>query len=151
ISAFDTPNLAGLNLEGLLALSEDDLDRNTAPYLTTRRWVKEKYADLGPDHPTWESRVLGRFPRQSDNALFSLTWLEQAKVRERKEEGEVWAGLDVAGPGEDETVLCIRQGSKILKIHTWSQADPRGSVLAALQPFQRGLKGLNVDSVRIGS
>ena len=37
ISAFDTPNLQGLSLESLLELDEGELDRNTHPYLTTRR------------------------------------------------------------------------------------------------------------------
>jgi hypothetical protein len=37
IGAFDTPNLAGLDLESLLALNEDELDQNVRPYLTARR------------------------------------------------------------------------------------------------------------------
>src|SRR6266850_6112471 len=75
ISAFNTPNLAGLDLESLLALSEDELDQNVRPYLTTRRWVKEKFHEWGLGHPLWESRVLGNFPKQSQDALISLTWL----------------------------------------------------------------------------
>src|SRR5437016_6492136 len=85
IGAFDTPNLAGLDLESLLALNDDELDENVRPYLTTRRWVKEKYHEWGPGHPLWESRVLGNFPKQSQDALISLTWLEQAKQRKLRE------------------------------------------------------------------
>ena len=72
IGAFDTPNLAGLDLESLLALSEDELDHTVRPYLTTRRWVKEKYLEWGPGHASWESRVLGNFPKQAQDALISL-------------------------------------------------------------------------------
>ena len=82
IGAFDTPNLAGLDLESLLALNEDELDQNVRPYLTTRRWVKEKFHEWGLGHPLSESRVLGNFPKQAQDALISLTWLEQAKQRE---------------------------------------------------------------------
>src|ERR1035437_7572045 len=82
ISAFDTPNLKGLTLEALLKLSEEELDDNPVPYLTTRRWVTEKYHEWGPNHPLWESRVLGNFPAQAEDALLSLTWLELAKIRE---------------------------------------------------------------------
>jgi hypothetical protein len=65
----------------LLEMSEGELNDNSRPYLTTRRWVKEKSLEWGPAHPLWESRVLGNFPQQSENALLSLTWLEQAKLR----------------------------------------------------------------------
>ncbi len=84
ISAFDTPNLQrGLTLESLLELPDEELDNNPVPYLTTRRWVHEKYREWGPGHPLWESRVLGNFPTQSEDALLSLAWLEKAKYRRR--------------------------------------------------------------------
>jgi phage terminase large subunit len=149
ISAFDTPNLEGVTLEDLLVMSDEELDRNPWPFLTTRRWVKEKFHEWGLEHPLWESRVMGNFPLQSEDSLFSLTWLEQAKLR-TEGDGEVWAGLDVGGPGEDETVICVRRGSRIVVLRGWQQKDPRGDVAAALRPFKSELKGVNVDSVGVG-
>jgi phage terminase large subunit len=149
ISAFDTPNLQGITLEQLLQISEEELDQNPFPYLTSLRWVKEKHYEWGPGHPLWEARVLGAFPLQSEDALLSLTWLEQAKLREDGD-GEVKAGLDVAGPGKDETVLCVRRGPKIVLLRAWPDSDPRGKVIAALSPYRRELKQLNVDSIGIG-
>jgi phage terminase large subunit len=78
ISAFDSPNLAGLSLDAMLALPDDERDRNVRPYLVTRRWVKEKFHEWGVGHPLWEGRVCGQFPAQSDDALISLAWLEDA-------------------------------------------------------------------------
>jgi phage terminase large subunit len=151
ISAFDTPNLKGLTTESLLELPEEELDNNPVPYLTTRRWVKEKYHEWGPGHPLWESRVLGNFPAQAEDALLSLTWLEQAKIREHPvDEGILDGGLDVAGPGEDETVLAIRCGPKLLHLESWTESDPRGKVLAALEAFKGRIRRLNVDSAGIG-
>jgi phage terminase large subunit len=149
ISAFDTPNLEGITIESLLEMSEKELDQNPKPYLTTRRWVKEKYHEWGPGHPLWESRVLGNFPMQSEDALLSLTWLEQAKLR-TEGDGEVCAGIDVAGPGDDETALCVRRGPKIVLLRAWANPDPRGDLLAALFPFRDQMKTVNVDSVGIG-
>ena len=60
------------------------------------------------------------------------------------------AGLDVAGPGEDETVLCLRQGPRIILLRSWAGQDPRGDVLAALAPYRSKLKTINVDVVGIG-
>ena len=86
---------------------------------------------------------------QSEDALLSLTWLEQAKLR-TEGDGELSAGIDVAGPGEDETVLCIRRGPKIVLLETWANRDPRGDLVAALRPYKTQLKQVNVDSVGIG-
>jgi hypothetical protein len=166
ISAFDTPNFDGVSLTyrgddgrpvtlghgstDLLDLKEEELDTNIRPYLTTRRWVKEKFFEWGPGHPLWESRVCGNFPAQAEDALLSLAWLERAKNSERIGVGKVTAGLDVAGPGEDETVLTIRRGPQILLQKSWPQADPRGSVIAELNPYKPELEAVNVDSIGIG-
>jgi hypothetical protein len=151
ISAFDSPNLAGFNLDRLLALPEGELDRNARPYLVTRRWVREKFHEWGVGHPLWEARVLGQFPVQAEDALISLAWLEAAARRRALDSGgPVIAGLDVAGPGEDETVLAIRQGPNVLFIRAWAHADARGEVAAALAPYRGRIEVVNVDSVGIG-
>jgi phage terminase large subunit len=149
ISAFDTPNLQGVSLEDLLAMPDQELDQNPLAYLTSRRWVKERYLEWGADHPLWQSRVLGNFPLQAQDALLSLTWLEMAKLRVEGE-GDVFAGIDVAGPGDAETVLCVRRGPRIVLLKAWAGRDPRGEIVAALMPFKSQLKGVNVDSVGIG-
>ena len=56
----------------------------------------------------------------------------------------------MAGPGEDETVLCVRRGPRIVLLQAWAGKDPRGDVLAALMPFKDRLQSVNVDSVGIG-
>lgn len=149
ISAFDTPNLQGLSLETLLGMDDGELDQNTHPYLTSRRWVKEKFSEWGPGHPLWHARVLGNFPLQTEDALLSLAWLEAARDREGGQ-GDLCAGLDVAGPGEDETVLCVRRGPGVVLLRAWAGPDPRGEVLAALQPYRAQLKEVNVDTVGMG-
>lgn len=151
ISAFDTPNLAGLSLDDLLALPEDDLTINAQPYLTTRAWVRDTYSTWGIGSPMFQARVLGQFPTQSEDALLSLAWLEAAHGRPAADSGGmVTAGLDVAGPGEDETVLCIREQGAIVKLIAWPQADPRGEVVAELAPYRTRLDAVNVDSAGIG-
>jgi hypothetical protein len=151
ISAFNSPNLQGLTLADLLALPDADLDWAPRPYLVTRRWVREKYREWGPGHPLWEARVLGQFPTQAEDALISLAWLEMASQRPTENVGgPLVAGLDVAGPGEDETVLVVREGPSILALRAWAQADSRGAVAAALAPYRARLEAVNVDAVGIG-
>jgi phage terminase large subunit len=169
ISAFDTPNLKGtyfLDQLGeskrlgkkvpgdLLEATDEELDINTLPYLTTRRWVQEKYYEWGPGHPLWESRVLGNFPKQSPDALMSLTWLEEAGASQGIGVGKIKAGLDVAGPGEDESSLTVRRGGEIILHKQWNYSDPRGDIVICLRNLQERLKenieNINIDSIGIG-
>ncbi len=164
ISAFDTPNLSSLVadlprgasdealVERILALSEDQLDEAERPYLTSRRWVKEKWLEWGVHHNgLWDSRVMGRFPKQSTDALFTLAMLEQASWRENDKRRHVpCAGIDVAGPGEDETVLTITEGPNIMQQEWWNDPDPRGKVLAALRPWKMRDIIVKIDSAGLG-
>ena len=170
ISAFDTPNFFSIYLDipdengnmvrhgranaylDLMTLSEEQLDCNTRPYLCTRRWVKEMHEEWGPLHPYFQSRVLGEFPTQGDDALIPLSWLEKMKLKEAacRPEDRVRAGLDVAGPGEAETVLTVMKGDRLVLLKCWPQADPRGEIVAALMPYKEELESLNVDSIGVG-
>ncbi len=166
ISAFDTPNFDGISLSysgddgkpvtigkgerDLLSLPDEELDKNCRPYLTTKRWVKERFAEWGPGNHLWEARVCGRFPAQSEDALISLAWLEAAKARVRAGEGRITAGLDVAGPGEAETVLTLRRGCEVLSLDAWPDPDPRGKVVARLNEAKDELDAVNVDVIGIG-
>ena len=83
IYAFDGPNLKGVSLEQLLAMSDEQLDSNVRPYLTSRRWVRDRYLEwfngTAENRPLWHSRVLGEFPSESTNALIPLCALETAR------------------------------------------------------------------------
>ena len=151
ISAFDTPNLKGLTIDDLMGMSEAELDENPCPYLVTRRWVKERYEDWGPEDPRFQARVMGAFPTQGEDALVSLVWLEAASKREAIESaGGIVAGVDVAGPGKDETVVCIVQDGSILDLLAFGHADPRGEVVSVLRGYGERLALVNVDSIGIG-
>ena len=159
ISAFDTPNLQGVSIEQLLTMSEDELAIAPASYLVTRRWVKERYQRWGPDHPMYRARVLGEFPEQSEVSVYSLAWIEAASHDPPALPNDgvsrvMQVGIDVAGPGEDETVLVARVGGVIVAHKAWSLPDARGVLAAALgnlrarRGFQMG--PVVVDAVGIG-
>lgn len=150
ISAFDTPNLAGITLERLLELSEQELNQNPCPYLTTRGWVKEKYFEWGPGHPLWESRVLGNFPSADPYGLIPLTWVEFARMREPAlSTEELEAGVDVAEGGENETVACVRRGANVIAAKGWSDRDARGPVAEFLK--RHGVRKVKVDKIGVGA
>ncbi len=56
----------------------------------------------------------------------------------------------VAGPGEDEAVAYVRDGAHLVGFGAWSSADPRGEVVAFLNPFKQKFETVNVDAIGIG-
>lgn len=150
IDAFDTPNLRGVSIDDI-AQGTVDLDVEPKPYLVTRRWVAEQYREYGEAHPFWQARVRAQFPTQTDDSLFSLAWIEAAAMRPSVSgQGRRQAGIDVAGPGEDETVLYVREGPSIVDFGAWTGADPRGDVAAQLAVHRNLLDAVVVDATGIG-
>lgn len=153
IGAFDTPNLTGLTIDDVLAMSDAELDENERPYLITRRYVAEKYREWGPDHWEYLGRVLAQFPDQTVDSLFSRSWLDQAQSRPPSSPADapLIAAIDVAGPGEAETVLGVRRGNDIIDAEAWTKADPRAEVIASLKEWRKhGLQEVHIDSIGIG-
>jgi phage terminase large subunit len=104
------------------------------------------------------ARVLGEFPTQSAYSVFSVELIERAKrdptpqEQERLKTAYIQVGIDVAGPGEDETVVVVRSGGCILETHAFAEHDPRGRVAQVLGKWQRTgrLQYVVVDVVGIG-
>jgi len=154
ISAFDTPNLAGLTLEDLLALPDAALDENVAQYLTARRWTRERFGEWfngsNENSPLWQSRVLGEFPSSSSNALIPLSLLEAAQRSAVDPGGHIIIGVDPAGPGRDRTVATACAAGSILDVGVWTDADARGPVVAFIRKWADRLQIVRVDSAGLG-
>lgn len=144
ISAFDTPNLFNrkamrpYTIEEILSMPDAELDDVPHGSLVSRRWVKECYYDWGPDSPNYYSRVLGLFPTQSEWSVFSLEWIEGAN-RDPTEtelytaEGHwIQVGIDVAGGGDDETVLYARVDGIIIAKFVYRDRNPGGRIISDL-------------------
>lgn len=150
ISAFDTPNLAGVTIEQLLEMSEAELDYAPFPNLIRRRWVKDRYLRWGPGNPRYISRVLGEFPGASEFAVFDLASITHAQREPTAQElaradgCHIQVGIDVAGPGDDETAACARVNGIRIAHEQWSHTDANIPVanwlhnLRQTQPYQLG-------------
>jgi hypothetical protein len=154
ISAFDTPNMSGLTLDALLKLPDAELDHNGAPYLATRRWVRERYGEWYnggiSNSPLWASRVLSLFPESTSNALIPRHLLEEARRPPVDPLTDIVVGVDVAGPGRDRTVCCACAGGAILDVGIYSDSDARGVVLAFLRKWSSRVRVVRIDSAGIG-
>ena len=166
ISAFDTPNFQTVDgrtitAEELMAMSPEELAYRPFPSLVTREWVRERLKVWGPKHPKYIARVLGEFPSDDPASVYPLSWIERARREPTEAELRqatqlsIQVGIDVAGAGDDETVLTARIGGIVLEQHFWSDPDPRGPVLAALGRLRHNklryrLGTIVVDTVGIG-
>ena len=135
-------------------MSDEELDDNTHPFLTTRRWVKDRWAEWfngSPENsPLWQSRVLGEFPSASSNALIPLALLEAA-CRPAIDHGEqVIIGVDPAGPGRDRTVAVACAGGAILDVGVFTDANAEGPTIQFIRKWRDRVKIVRVDSAGIG-
>lgn len=142
ISAYDTPNfnIPGYELrERNFIVSEshpeywknrlgpyfDHKENKTVnlptPYLTTPEFVESIIRTYGTTSPQYVSRVLGRFPEQSEEALFSMTELDDGmkpasqEMLEKAALSPLVLGVDVARFGNNLSV-CVGWQDPILRI-----------------------------------
>jgi phage terminase large subunit len=140
ISAFDTPNFAGKGM--------------VRPYLVTRQWVDDMRIKWGETNPLWYARILGEFSPVSLDTLIALQFIESAQTRweEAKETDPCEFGVDVARQGDDETVIAIRKGNKLLPLTYLRKNDTMevaGAVANAAAEY--GPTSIKVDAVGIGA
>ncbi len=91
----------------------------------SQAYVAQMADQYGEDSNVYRVRVLGEFPLEEDSVLVPLHLVEAALHREVAAQRlmPVW-GLDVARFGSDDTVLCKRQGNRVLEpLTVWRHRD----------------------------
>lgn len=116
ISAFDTPTFTG----------EGDF-----PFLISEQYVEQKKREWGEDSPLYEVYILGNFPSGEGDRLIPFSLAEAATV-DKKIQSEVTdmvaMGVDTARFGEDENVLYVRKGLKVIDSLIWRKSDTEGCI-----------------------
>lgn len=88
-------------------------------------WAEARLRQWGERSPVYQAKVIGNFPEQADNALLSLTWIEEARERELTPDLEVppHAGVDVARFGRNDSVWMKGRGDIVLEAEIWHGND----------------------------
>ncbi len=88
-------------------------------------YVEEMKAKYGEDSNIYRVRVLGEFPREDDDVVIPLEWIEAAKTRDIEPiVGPVVWGVDVARFGNDRTAVCKRMLNHVLEpVTSWAHVD----------------------------
>ena len=93
-----------------------NLSEHTLAQLPNTGWVEQRRAAWGEASPLWMSKVLGQFPLQSVNTLFSRETLNKGhdtKVRPEYR-GKRVLGVDLARFGPDYSVVYMAEEGKVL-------------------------------------
>ena len=122
IPCFLTPNFTknGIKtVEQLKAMTRDEVKALPLVYpeLVTPLWAWERMDDWGEDSPIFQSRVLAKFPEESDATLIPLYMVEEAlsTILTEKENPLFWEkrqiGIDCARFGNDLSVFTAVKGN----------------------------------------
>lgn len=92
--------------------------KEVIPGMASKAWLEEFQRDYSPnyeDDPQYQIRVLALFPQQASSAWIPLVKIKNAIGRKFEGSDDVKVGgLDVAGPGSDESVFCTLKGPQML-------------------------------------
>lgn len=154
ISAFDTPNLVSNNIktiEQVASMNDSELKElnKPFPFLITPEWIKEQIEYYGEDSPFVQSRILAEYPDSSINSLIPFDKLE-AMLGKTLPLGDCIYGIDIAGEGDDNTVVLKRRGGQIMKIQSVNGYDASQSpdFIADILKMEHG--HAYIDSAAIG-
>lgn len=116
------------------------------------QWIE----DYGEDSDFVRVRVKGMFPRASSSQFISEELVTAAQGRDNiphlYNHMPVLVGVDVARFGDDQSVILIRQGTAVLKIHKYREKDTMqlsGLVTEAIKTWKP--QNVFVDEVGIGA
>jgi phage terminase large subunit len=123
----------------------------------SKQYVEEMKTRYGEDSNAFRVRVLGEFPKRSDDTVIPLEIIEAATMRDiviDPKADEVW-GLDVARFGNDSSALTKRKGKVVPTApKVWKGLDTMqltGALVAEYNVSEQKPKAIMVDVIGIGA
>ena len=100
------------------------IDSRTAR-MTNKELIDTWIADYGEDSDFVRVRVKGQFPRVGDSQFISTEAVEMAIQREIEpnDADPIVIGVDVARFGDDQSVVIVRHGRKVIEIRSYRELD----------------------------
>lgn len=99
-------------------ISGDPDDPKRSPRVS-KEWARQQIKKYGRDDDYVRVNVFGKFPKAAFNALLSVEEVEAAMRRSLPKEAyrasQKRLGIDVAGEGDDRTIIFPRQGKQAFK------------------------------------
>jgi phage terminase large subunit len=91
----------------------------------SRTWIEEMKAEHGEESDFFKVRVLGQFPSTSDMQLYSEELVDKSfrYTLPAQDFLPLVIGVDVARQGKDLSIICLRQGRKVITLDKYRIAD----------------------------
>ena len=117
ISAFDTP--------AFQKVEKTTAERNYPLGMVTPKWAQRMAKERGEKSSHYQVRVLGEFPEEADDTLIPLKLIEAAVGRdfEDADKHEPLMGVDIARFGDDQSVVVVRRGHKVVELVAFGRSD----------------------------
>lgn len=125
--------------------------------MTNKSLIEQWISDYGIDSDFVKVRVRGMAPNASSNQLIGDACVTRAReCRLHPDEYQYMTliiGVDVARSGTDESVICVRQGRKVLAMKTYIGLDNVQLALRVSETYRsyERVDGLLIDEVGTGS
>lgn len=105
------------------------LEESIAAGRISRKWAEQRARQWGEESAVYQNRVLGEFADNSEDGIIPRSWVLQANERWQAkhragtldDDSPRILGVDVARGGEDKTVIAVRNGAAVSKIHIYSK------------------------------
>lgn len=115
IKAWECPNFSG-----------EEVSDKVREVTLSKKWVDDAKRRWGMDDPRWTSKIEAEFPDTSEDSLFSLNLIEQAKSNAPDPGYEVSArilGVDISRFGGDKTVMMLNIAGVVTMLDFWSKKN----------------------------
>ena len=126
--------------------------------LVSPAYVEEMRLKYGGEESTpFRVRVLGLFPKSDDDTVIAMEHVELARHRKvyQPRETPIIIAADIARFGDDSTVAVVRQGRRVLEVHSWKKLDLMQTSGRLVELYQRDwylpVEEVLIDSVGLGS
>lgn len=131
----------------IINITSDPLDPKRTPRVSLEV-AQEAIDEFGRDNPWVQSTILGKFPTESINNLFTSNMLQDSYRRDYFDQDFNWAeprmGIDLADEGMDSNIIFPRQGLmagwKYKNINTSKQSVKVSTIINSINKFTQTRK-----------
>jgi len=126
--------------------------RSIYPTMCGPRYPQDILDRYGDSSPIYESRVLGQTPSSSSNAIITgVGW--RVALSRKPTPGQKTLGVDVARFGDDNTVICYKEGSRVCEFivrHGQDTMATAGQVKRLIIDRDIPRNRVNIDDTGVG-
>lgn len=157
VSAYDTPWFTG-EAEEMIKAAGNDPDKLRATmavldHLPQPEIIDGMKIEWGSESSLFKAKVLAEFPEQGSDSFFSQSIIDASMAEEHEIDYEILPvlGVDLAGWGDDDSVIYINRNGNVRKYDSWSEGDATIGVEKIVDAIKKtGAREARIDGGGLG-